>query len=207
MKKPYFKPFAAPRPFDKPRCKPYDYYYSYTNLLVSFSLFWKFFMNKKIILFALSASLVAACVARESRESFMPTTKETQRPAKTPEKNFITVKHNPQKGLWEQLTTQRSAEHDLQATIAGVQVNLSQIANMIAVVPVTPIMIMANDGYWRGKDDERSYLMSTLIIGANIIVIKCVYGYFSGKQKNPFRIIPQEPSAPESQTNEDELNA
>ncbi len=162
-------------------------------------------MNKKIILFALSASLVAACVASESRESFMPTIKEKiQCPAKTSEKNFITVEHNRQKGLWEQLSTQRPPEHDTQQSTPipfsdgkQFQTNVTQIINLLSgivcigggavLLEHTPTKY-AIVGFNNKKIPEYTGW------GLYAIGIRRLYNYAMG-QKIPFRIIDSQKSS------------
>ena len=174
-------------------------------------------MKKGMILICATV-LVATGAASKSRESFMPTIKEkTQCTAKTTEKNFITVEHNRQKGLWEQLTTQRPAEHDTQQSTPipfsdgkQFQTNVTQIINLVSGI------VSIGGGAVLLQHTTVLYVSTgfNLVLGYNIpkctgwglyaIGIRELYNYAMG-QKIPFRIIDsQKSSAPENQATEDE---
>ncbi len=164
-----------------------------------------------------ATSLVMTCIAREpSRKTFMPPTKKIQHPAnptKTTENNAITVKQNSQTGFWEQLTTQRKEEQDLQlrAPIPSFvpffggkqfQTNITQVANLAGFPGlVGSSMLLATYKESIGLNSQTAFL-----IAAWTLTIKSLYGYSTG-QKIPFKIVEsQKSSTPENKTKEGKPN-
>ena len=130
----------------------------------------------------------------------MPTIKEkAQCTAKTTEKNFITVEHNRQKGLWEQLTTQRPAEHDTQQSTPipfsdgkQFQTNVTQIINLVSgIVCIGGGAVLLKHTttipyYTIGDDSRKKCEYMGLALYA--VGIRGLYNYAMG-QKWPFRIV------------------
>ncbi len=136
--------------------------------------------------------------------------------AENPKNNFIPLRENPQTGLWEQVTTQRPPEQDLQASFPWFggkrfQINLTQIGNLAIPVASIPLLVHLNFhlGFcYNEKCPDHTLVKKISVMALNTAVLTCAYRYLTGEQEWPFRIInSQESSAPKNQTSEDELNA
>jgi len=156
---------------------------------------------KKFLLFTLASSIAIVCVAQsgQSEFSFVNTDNKTD--------NFKSkIEQKP--WVWEQLTTKRKSEDDVQATLPWfsekeLQVNLSQLINIITLPSgvIIPLIFINHLRYCK-EDHQVDHIFMVSFISFSL---KGVYSFFIGEQKWPFRIVDsQVPSTPENQTSKSE---